>query len=122
MSLKFHSAIDVQEFVEPQRYFGSPAGSKVPLLPDILRNAAAQTEETGGVLCRGVEASYADVDALSGRLAGRLAACGVRKGDRVLLLLSNSLEFVTSCFAVWKAGAILVPEDPAIKDENLRHI
>ncbi len=39
-----------------------------------------------------------------------------------MVLLANSLEFIVSCFAVWKAGAILVPEDPAIKRENLSHI
>jgi acyl-CoA synthetase (AMP-forming)/AMP-acid ligase II len=43
-------------------------------------------------------------------------------GDRVLILLSNSLEFIAACFAVWKAGAILVAESPSIQDDDLCHI
>jgi acyl-CoA synthetase (AMP-forming)/AMP-acid ligase II len=62
------------------------------------------------------------VEAASNLLADSMLSHGVAPGDRVLILLSNSLEFVVGCFAAWKAGAVLVPENPAIKDEDLRHV
>ena len=43
------------------------------------------------------------------RVANALTALGVRKGDRVALLLMNSVEFVESFFALAKIGAIIVP-------------
>ncbi|MCH7526690.1 MAG: acyl--CoA ligase, partial [Planctomycetes bacterium] len=43
-------------------------------------------------------------------------------GDRVVTVLPNSIEFVISCFAVWKARAIIVPEYNAISPANLQHV
>lgn len=55
--------------------------------------------------------SYTGLDAASNKVAHALLKMGVNKGDRVAMLLSNSLEFVITCFGVIKAGAIAVPLD-----------
>jgi excisionase family DNA binding protein len=121
-SWKFSDA-DLQDFFQDRRHFATPGEAQsVLLLPDILENAAAAFGAQGGIIVRGAEFSYAAVNAMSDRLAHCLAASGVVPGDRVMALLGNSLEFVVSCFAVWKAGAILVPDDPAIKSESLGRI
>ena len=44
---------------------------------------------------------------------------GIRKGDRVALMLTNGLEFTTSFFALAKIGAITVPMNTALKGEEL---
>ena len=50
--------------------------------------------------------SFADLDASANRTAHFLAReLGVRKGDRVALLMMNSPEFLESFFAIAKAGA-----------------
>ncbi|MGB2637103.1 MAG: class I adenylate-forming enzyme family protein [Candidatus Acidiferrum sp.] len=66
--------------------------------------------------------SYADIELQSNRLAKRLIAHDIRPGDRVILALPNSAAFVIACFAIWKARAVVVALDPAIRSTNLSHI
>jgi excisionase family DNA binding protein len=113
---------DVQEFLEQHRYAVKPAEGKTSLLPENLRRSLAQNCPPGATTSADVESSYPVVDAASNLLAESLLRNGVASSGRVLVLLTNSLEFMVACFAVWKAGAILVPEDPAIGDESLRQM
>ena len=55
------------------------------------------------------ELSYAELIEAAARLAAGLTAHGVREGDRVALLLPNSVDFVVAAFACLWIGAILVP-------------
>lgn len=52
--------------------------------------------------------TWSDLDRAVADHAGRLAALGVRRGDRVGLLLGNSLEYVSLYFATARLGAIAV--------------
>lgn len=58
--------------------------------------------------------SYGELDALVDTLAGRLRAAGVRGGTRVAVRLDRSVELVAAPLAVWRAGGVLVPVDPAL--------
>lgn len=53
--------------------------------------------------------SYGAMAALSNRLAHALSAQGIGKGDRVAILLPQSVEVLATHFAVYKLGAIAVP-------------
>ena len=115
--------LEVQGVLEEQREAAVSHRIEPTLLPDILRRALAESQGQSGLSSGGAEMSYEDVDAASDQLAQRLLVSGVIPGDRaVIVLLGNSVEFVVSCFAIWKAGCIVVPEDPATKGERLRHI
>ena len=56
------------------------------------------------------------------KLAAFLADKGVKEGDKVALFLRNSPEFIYSIFAISKIGAILVPINTFLKDEELSYI
>jgi acyl-CoA synthetase (AMP-forming)/AMP-acid ligase II len=56
--------------------------------------------------------SWSELHAASARVAGALAARGVRQGDRVLLVLGTSFEFVLAFFALQHLGAVPVPAYP----------
>ena len=56
--------------------------------------------------------SYRDLAEKSNRLANALIDLGVKKGDRVALLLPNCPQFVISYYAVLKAGGIVVATNP----------
>lgn len=92
------------------------------LLVDILCEAARKPEQQSGVVCGATRTSYAEIDLFSDRLAKALVEKGIEPGDRVVTVLASSVEFVIACFAVWKARAIVVPEDSAIRPTNLLHI
>jgi len=55
-------------------------------------------------------------------LAGYLEhVCKVRRGDRVLLYMQNSLQYVVGYCAILRASAIVVPVNPMNKTEELTH-
>ena len=55
-------------------------------------------------------------------LAGWLQqACGVQAGDRVLLYMQNSPQWVLAYYAILRANAVVVPVNPMNRSEELRH-
>lgn len=56
-----------------------------------------------------VTVSYAELRALSNRIANLLRALGVRKGDRVAGVLPRVPETIAVMIGVWKAGGVYVP-------------
>ncbi|OJJ82991.1 putative AMP-binding enzyme [Aspergillus glaucus CBS 516.65] len=53
--------------------------------------------------------TYSELDAKSNSLARGLESKGVRTGDRVGVMLGNSMEYAIVTYALFKLGAILVP-------------
>jgi|HubBroStandDraft_1064217.scaffolds.fasta_scaffold02127_6 fatty-acyl-CoA synthase len=73
--------------------------------------------------------SYADVERLSARFGGALQALGLRKGDRVALILPNNDDFVLAFFGAIRAGIVPAPIYPPMTLghlepylDNTRHI
>ncbi len=65
--------------------------------------------------------SYADFQRQAEHLAGYLQQCGVKRGDRVLLYLQNSPQWVIAFYAILRADAVVVPVNPMNRTEELRH-
>jgi len=62
---------------------------------------------------------------LAGRvadLAGGLVADGIGVGDRVALLMHNSIEFVETFLAVAMAGAVAVPLNVRLREPDFQHM
>ncbi len=77
-------------------------------VPRMLAEAVARNG-AGEALVNGAERlDYAALDAVAARLAGGLRQRGVKRGDRVALLLSNGIPFVAVFHAVLRLGAIAV--------------
>jgi fatty-acyl-CoA synthase len=56
------------------------------------------------------------------RLAGHLEqVCGVKKGDRVLLYMQNSPQFMIGYYAILRANAVVVPVNPMNLTQELKH-
>ncbi|RQV18601.1 long-chain fatty acid--CoA ligase [Burkholderia cenocepacia] len=53
--------------------------------------------------------TYAELEAMTARLATHFQRAGVQVGDRVAVVLPNSIEWAVSCLACVRAGAIAVP-------------
>ncbi|WP_158889709.1 non-ribosomal peptide synthetase [Amycolatopsis anabasis] len=66
--------------------------------------------------------TYAELDAESDRLAGRLAACGAGPERTVLVLLGRGAEAVVAFLAVAKAGAVFVPVAPGTPPARLAEL
>lgn len=71
----------------------------------------------------GTTTTYADLLAEVEALAGYLHhSCGVRRGDRVLLFLQNSPQFIAAFQAVMRADAVVVPANPMYLEAEIAHI
>src|SRR3984885_1022459 len=81
---------------------------------EMLAHAVARHPQGLALICAEERLGYAEFDALVGEAAGGLSALGVEKGDRVAMVLGNSIEFVVVLFAVARVGAVSVPL-------NIRH-
>jgi amino acid adenylation domain-containing protein len=82
------------------------------LLHHLLMDSAVRAPERPAVADGDLFLSYAELDALSNRVARALAAQGVAPGDRVGILARKSAASVAALFGVLKAGACYVPLDP----------
>ena len=101
---------------------GVPRHLTYPRLPlhGLLERTAREHPETvatqfgGAVAGRCIDApmTYRNVDDLADRFAAGLQQLGVRKGDRVALVLPNCPQFVYAFFGALKAGAVVVPTNP----------
>ena len=64
------------------------------------------------VVYLGESFSYARLRNLSERFAGALADMGVKKGDKVMIYISNCVQWIIGFLAIQKLGAVLVPVAP----------
>ncbi|WP_273429144.1 long-chain fatty acid--CoA ligase [Marinobacter sp.] len=54
-------------------------------------------------------------------MAGYLQAQGVQKGDRVLLYMQNSPQYVIAYYAILRADAVVIPVNPMNRSAELEH-
>ena len=100
---------------------GVPPSLEYPhgTLVDVLRATAAERPAHPAVLFKGTTLWYGNLDRLSTAFAATLAAEGVRKGDRVALLLPNCPQFLIAQFGIWKAGGVVVALNPIYTEPEL---
>jgi len=82
---------------------------------------ARRYPEKAAIHYYGADLSYARLDAEVCALAGYLQRCGVKRGDRVLLYMQNSPQFVIGYYAILRADAAVVPVNPMNRTDELRH-
>ncbi|MEE9913601.1 MAG: AMP-binding protein [Deltaproteobacteria bacterium] len=56
------------------------------------------------------------------KLVGALKALGVKRGDRVIVQMPNCVEVLQSFGAIWRLGAIVVPVNYLMKDDEIANI
>jgi len=94
---------------------------RITLQESFLRSARRHPGKAAAVF-EGASLSYKELQTRVESLAAHLqTACGVKRGDRVLLDMQNGLDFVTATFAILLADAVVVPVSPMNLPEELRH-
>jgi long-chain acyl-CoA synthetase len=68
-----------------------------------------------------VALTYADLDDLTARVAGRLRELGVEPGDRVGVMLPNVPAFPVMYYGVLRVGGVVVPMNPLLKGREVEH-
>ena len=65
--------------------------------------------------------TYAELDQLSDSLAVELINLGLKKGDRVAIVMPNSVAFVISFYAILKAGGVVAATNPTYPREKMQY-
>lgn len=91
-------------------------------LDAFLDSCAATHPDRPLVITDDREITYAETAAWSRRLADGLAALGVRRGDRVGLIMANHLEFAPLKFAIARAGAVAIPFNFLYRTHELAYV
>ena len=107
----------VVEWNDTARVLPSPAAVHLR----VLECAAARAGEVA-VEHAGRRLTYGELAAASARVAARLAAAGVRRGDAVALVLSRSERLPAALLGVLRLGAAYVPVDPDFPPERVAWI
>ena len=66
--------------------------------------------------------TYEEFDSEVNKLANALRDRGLRKGDRVAMVLYNTLEFPVTVYAIYKVGAVPVPVNFMLAQDNFEYI
>ena len=79
------------------------------LIGDISRHNGRRYPTKTAVISDGRQLSWAAVDERANRLATYLQGAGLTKGDRVAVIVRNSVEWPEITYGLAKAGFVLVP-------------
>ena len=82
---------------------------------------AAEHPRRAAVLGEPDRVTYGELAALANRVGNALRAQGVAAGDRVLIVLPDSAEFIAAFFGAAKIGALAVPLNPFARAADYIH-
>lgn len=78
-------------------------------VPELLRRQARERPDKLAYRDAHTSVTYAALATATANLAGNLQQIGIAQGDRVALMVPNSVPWVVSCLATLRAGALCVP-------------
>jgi long-chain acyl-CoA synthetase len=114
---------NVSEFRAWFKHYDSqvPVHLSYPHLPlySLLDESAARQPANPCSNFFGKRLTYRQIKELSDLFAASIGSLGIRKGDRVILLLPNSPQFLIAYYGLLKAGAVVVPLNPLSTEREL---
>ena len=114
---------NVSEFRAWFKHYDSqvPVHLSYPHLPlySLLDESAARQPANPCSNFFGKRLTYRQIKELSDLFAASIRSLGIRKGDRVILLLPNSPQYLIAYYGLLKAGAVVVPLNPLSTEREL---
>lgn len=100
---------------------GVPPNIDIPdkSLVDLFRESVKKHPESLCTIYQERANTYHEIDQLSEMLACFLVRHGLKKGDRVGILLPNSTEFVISYYGILKAGGVVMALNPTYRPSEV---
>jgi len=88
-------------------------------LDGLLRRHATYYPDKIGIVVGGVRLTHSEFNRRVNRLANGLLATGLAKGDKLAIVLDNSLEVLEVYQAIAKTGIVVVPLSPLLRGDGL---
>ena len=102
--------------------FTPPEGRDAQTLHQVLARRAASRGDAPWITGEERSWTYRDVDSMSNRVANGLAALGVARGETVLVMLPDCVEFIAAWCGLAKLGAVQVPVNTHLRGSVLSHV
>ncbi len=103
---------EVPHDIDPSRYAS---------LKDLICDALQKHADKTAYMLLGHTVTYREVDRLSAAFAAWLQSKGLKKGDRIALMLPNVLQYPIAMFGAQRAGLVVVNTNPLYTADELRH-
>lgn len=94
---------------------------KITTLAELLSKKARKNGDKTAVITDEKKVTYEQLDNISSNVAGGFRSLGVSKGDKVVIFMPNSLEFLYIWFGLMKLGAVAVPLNISLKGPLLKY-
>jgi long-chain acyl-CoA synthetase len=88
---------------------------------DIFNQSCEQYRDRTAYLNFDRAMSFGELERLSGQFAAWLQSKGMRKGDRIALMMPNILQYPVAIFGAMRAGMVIVNTNPMYTPRELRH-
>jgi long-chain acyl-CoA synthetase len=105
----------------PEQTLGDLLGDTARRYPDKIATNFILKYMLGGHFAVGGKLTYKQLSDLVDRMATALYQLGVRKGERVGIMLPNSPHYIISFFAAMRLGAVVVNINPTYTSRELQH-
>ena len=103
---------------------GVPAeidAGEYPSLKALIEDCLGRYADRDAFVQMGARLTYAELDRKSAAFAAWLQSQGLKKGDRIAIMLPNLLQYPVAMFGAIRAGLIVVNTNPLYTPEELRH-
>jgi long-chain acyl-CoA synthetase len=102
---------------------GVPHHLEYPDVPvyHFVEEAARKYPDHLAMIIKGGKVTYREFNEATDRMAAALADMGVKKGDRVAILMANCPQFLIAYFGILKAGGVVVACNPLYAPPELEH-
>jgi long-chain acyl-CoA synthetase len=90
-------------------------------LKELLERTCAQHAERVAFVQMGTELTYRQLDELSRAFGAWLQHAGLSKGDRIAIMLPNTLQYPIAIFGALRAGLVVVNVNPLYTAPELEH-
>src|SRR5271170_2274661 len=95
--------------------------SQFNIAEEFVSRPAREHPERVAILGEPRAITYGELAREMNRVAGALRRSGVSPGDRVLIVIPDSLEFIAAFFGAARIGAIAVPVNPLSRSVDFGH-
>lgn len=90
-------------------------------VPWVLEESARKNPNNVAISFLGQDITFRELNEAVNAVAAGLAASGFKKGDRAVVYMPNTPQFIMIYFGVLKAGGIVIATNPLYSERELQH-
>ncbi len=87
----------------------------------LLDQAVSRFPGNTAIIYYGTRLTYANISTLASRFAAELLRMGLKKGDRVAVVLPNIPQYLIAYYGILRVGGVVVPTNPIYTEREMEH-